>query len=276
MLIGRLRSDRVLRLPGATRAARAATGRPPRHGPEFALDRPGHLARPRSTPRSTDDHPLRHRATATAWDRLHPRLTHRGLLARPPRRAADHRGHPDPAAGRPPARRPRPRNRCGCGPPTPAPPPSRRRPAAGRRSCAASTSNTPSGSSSRPSGWTTPKLRDPAAADRWTWLIIAAHTQLRLARRLTDDLRRPWERPAPAGPADPGPGPPRVSPPPREDHPVPAGAPKPSRPGPGRPPGSRNRAPRHPPRRRQDHQTRPDHHRTANSARVKDQAKEPA
>jgi hypothetical protein len=24
-------------------------------------------------------------------------------------------------------------------------------------------------------GWTAPKIRDPAAADRWTWLIIACH-----------------------------------------------------------------------------------------------------
>jgi hypothetical protein len=37
----------------------------------------------------------------------------------------------------------------------------------------------------------------PQAADRWTWLLIAAHTQLRLARPLAADLRRPWERPAP-------------------------------------------------------------------------------
>ena len=36
-------------------------------------------------------------------------------------------------------------------------------------------------------------------ADRWTWLVIAAHTQLRLARPLTQDLRRPWEKPAPPG-----------------------------------------------------------------------------
>jgi hypothetical protein len=48
-------------------------------------------------------------------------------------------------------------------------------------------------------GWTSPKLRDPAAADRWTWLVIAAYTQLRLARGLTTDVRRPWERPCPAG-----------------------------------------------------------------------------
>ena len=95
-------------------------------------------------------------------------------------------------------------------------------------------------------GWTVPKIRDPAAADRWTWLIIACHAQLRLARPLAADLRRPWERPAAAGAADPGPGPPRVPEHPREGRP-PAGAPKPGKPGPGRPPGSKNRhpAPRH-------------------------------
>jgi hypothetical protein len=42
-------------------------------------------------------------------------------------------------------------------------------------------------------------LRDPVAADRWTWLVIACHAQLRLARPLAADLRRPWERPAPPG-----------------------------------------------------------------------------
>lgn len=36
----------------------------------------------------------------------------------------------------------------------------------------------------QPLGWARPKLRTPQAADRWTWLIIAAHTQLRLARPL--------------------------------------------------------------------------------------------
>lgn len=29
--------------------------------------------------------------------------------------------------------------------------------------------------------WTRPKLRTPAVGERWTWLIIAAHTQIRLA-----------------------------------------------------------------------------------------------
>jgi hypothetical protein len=44
-------------------------------------------------------------------------------------------------------------------------------------------------------GWTTPHLCTPAQADRWTWLIVAAYTELRLARELVADRRLPWERP---------------------------------------------------------------------------------
>src|SRR5260370_36312424 len=81
-------------------------------------------------------------------------------------------------------------------------------------------------------GWTVPKLRDPQAADRWTWLIITCHAQLRLARGLAADLRRPWERPAPPGPLTPA----RIR---RGFRNIrakaaqPAGAPKPGKPGPG-------------------------------------------
>ena len=54
-------------------------------------------------------------------------------------------------------------------------------------------------------GWTTPQIRTPGQGERWTWLILAAYTQLRLARTLTLDLRRPWEKPIPAGlPITPG------------------------------------------------------------------------
>jgi hypothetical protein len=91
-------------------------------------------------------------------------------------------------------------------------------------------------------GWTAPKIRDPAAADRWTWLIIAAYAQLRLARPLAEDLRLPWERPAPPGRLTPA----RVRRGFRNIHqalPCLAGAPKPGKPGPGRPPGSKNRRP---------------------------------
>jgi hypothetical protein len=90
-------------------------------------------------------------------------------------------------------------------------------------------------------GWTKPRIRDPRSADRWTWLLIVVHTQLRLARNLTTDLRRPWER----QPARPG----RLSPARvrrgfrhlRGMLTQPARVPKPTRPGPGRPPGSRNK-----------------------------------
>jgi len=30
-------------------------------------------------------------------------------------------------------------------------------------------------------GWTTPRVRHPEQADRWTWLVVGAFTQLRLA-----------------------------------------------------------------------------------------------
>src|SRR5258706_185441 len=69
-------------------------------------------------------------------------------------------------------------------------------------------------------GWTAPAIRDPAAADRWTWLIIAAHSQLRLARNLSADLRRPWEKPPPPGPLTPGPAPGKATAPrPMSSHP---------------------------------------------------------
>jgi hypothetical protein len=91
-------------------------------------------------------------------------------------------------------------------------------------------------------GWTAPKIRDPAAADRWTWLIIAVYAQLRLARPLAADLRRPWERPAPPGRLTPA-GVRRGFRNIRAKATQPASAPKPGKPGPGRPPGSKNRHP---------------------------------
>ncbi len=46
-------------------------------------------------------------------------------------------------------------------------------------------------------GWTTPRVRHPEQADRWTWLVIAAYAQLRLARAIVADRRLPWERSLP-------------------------------------------------------------------------------
>ena len=44
-------------------------------------------------------------------------------------------------------------------------------------------------------GWTTPKVQTPQQVDRWSLLVAAALTELRLARGLLGDLRLPWEKP---------------------------------------------------------------------------------
>lgn len=95
-------------------------------------------------------------------------------------------------------------------------------------------------------GWTTPALRTPEQADRWTWLVLAAYTQLRLARGLVDDLRLPWERRRKPGRLTPA----RVRRGFRRLTPTlgtPASPPKSRTPGPGRPKGTRReRRTRHP------------------------------
>jgi len=87
-------------------------------------------------------------------------------------------------------------------------------------------------------GWTTPSLQTPEQADRWTWLIIAAYTQLRLARGVVDDMRLPWEKPrdpAQLTPARVRRGFRRL----RATIGTPASPPKSNTPGPGRPKGTR-------------------------------------
>jgi hypothetical protein len=85
-------------------------------------------------------------------------------------------------------------------------------------------------------GWDKAALRHPEQVSRWTWLIIAALTQLRLARPIAEDHRQRWERRRSQARLSPG----RV----RRDFGrlaalagTPASAPKPSRAGPGRPKG---------------------------------------
>jgi DDE superfamily endonuclease len=95
-------------------------------------------------------------------------------------------------------------------------------------------------------GLTAAKVRAPEQADRWARVVIAAHAQLLLARPLTADLRRPWEKqPDTTRPLSPG----RVRRGFRNIRPelgTPARVPKPGRPGPGRPKGSgKGPAPRH-------------------------------
>jgi hypothetical protein len=95
-------------------------------------------------------------------------------------------------------------------------------------------------------GWTTPRVRHPEQADRWTWLVVATYHQLRLARSWVVDRRLPWERRLDPGQLTP----PRV----RRTLSVllplvgtPASPPKPCGRSPGRPQGSRSgRAARYP------------------------------
>jgi hypothetical protein len=97
--------------------------------------------------------------------------------------------------------------------------------------------------------WTTPRVRQPEQADRWTWLVLLAYTQLRLARRAIDEVHLPWERPQ--RPTRRALTPARV----RQAFPqllvalgTPANAPKPCGRSPGRPLGARSGpAPRFPP-----------------------------
>jgi hypothetical protein len=240
-LVGRLRSDRVLRLPAPPRQP-GTRGRPVRHGRELALADPAAWPDPQIT---TSTVTSRYgTARADAWDRVHPRLTHRAAWL-------DHDGELPVINGTlirltvdhlPGDRDPKPvwlwSSRTGAA----AAEVDRCWQAFLRRFDLEHTFRL----FKQVLGWTAPKIRDPAAADRWTWLIIAVYAQLRLARALADDLRRPWERPAPPGRLTPA----RVR---RGFRNIrakaaqPAGAPKPGRPGPGRPPGSKNRrpAPRH-------------------------------
>ena len=243
-LIGRIRADRVMltALAPPTPEGRRPTGRPRRHGAVMTLADPASWPAPST--RSTSETARYGRALALSWDRLHPRLTYRGAWATHPGRLPIVEGTLIRLAVEylPGHRAAKPVwlwtsvvdadtdavTRCWQ--------------AYLRRFDLEHTIRF----GKQVLGWTRPKLRCPAAADRWTWLILVAHTQLRLARPLAVDLRRPWERPLP---------PERLTPARvrrgfrylRAKTSCPAGAPKPAHPGPGRPPGvkNRHRAPRY-------------------------------
>jgi DDE superfamily endonuclease len=236
-LLGRLRSDRVMWLPAPPRRP-GTNGRPRKHGRELALSGPAAFPDPQvTTSTETSRYGI---AVTAAWDRVHPRLTHRAAWL-------DHHGPLPVIDGTlirlqvdylPGDRNPKPVwlwwSRTGALPADV----DRCWQSFLRRFDLEHTFRL----FKQVLGWTVPKIRDPAAADRWTWLIIACYAQLRLARPLAADLRRPWERPAPPGRLTPA----RVR---RGFRNIrakvccPAGAPKPGKPGPGRPPGSKNRHP---------------------------------
>jgi hypothetical protein len=236
-LLGRLRSDRVMALPPPARTP-ATTGRPRKHGPILALNDPATW--PASHTTATSPTSRYGAATATGWNRAHPRLTRRtswidhdttlpiieGTLIR---LQVDHL---------PGDRHPKPVWLWTSIPAATVADVDRSWQAYLRRFDLEHTFRL----LKQTLGRTRPKIRTPQAADRWTWLVIACHTQLRLARSLTADLRRPWERPT---------DPDRLTP-----HgfaadsatsirrpPTPPARQNPARPDLGRPPGSKNRQP---------------------------------
>jgi hypothetical protein len=73
-LLGRLRPDRVLQLPAPPRRP-GTLGRPRKHGGELALADPATWPPPQVTTRTVTSR--YGSAIAVAWDRVHPRLTHR-------------------------------------------------------------------------------------------------------------------------------------------------------------------------------------------------------
>jgi hypothetical protein len=251
-LIGRLRADRVLLGPAPPRSLDSSrpVGRPRRHGAVMTLGDPSTW--PTATTGSTTVTARYGRAEATAWDRMHPRLTHRGAWA-------DHPGRLPIVAGTlirlavehlPGQREAKPVWLWSSHTAADTADDIQELAAEVHRCWQAYLRRFDEEHTIRlfkqVLGWTAPKIRRPAAADRWTWLIIAAHTQLRLARPLAVDLRRPWERPLPLE---------RLTPARvrrgfrhlRAKTAQPASAPKPTHPGPGRPPGMTNRchAPRY-------------------------------
>jgi hypothetical protein len=241
-ILGRLRSDRVMRRPTPPRVYNPKGGRPPKHGGEFVFGQPDTWGADQAV--TVTDTRLYGKATAQAWDRLHPRLTRRAAWA-------DYEGPLPVIEGTvirlvveklPSGGVNKPVWLWWSGTGATAADVDRCWQSFLRRFAIEHTFRL----FKQTLGWTKPRLRSPEAADRWTWLVIAAHTQLRLARPLAVDLRRPWEKKAEPNNLTPA----RVRRGFRNLHaktPSPARAPKPATPGPGRPPGSKNRrlAPRH-------------------------------
>ncbi len=243
-ILVRLRSDRVLAFPAPPRRP-GSRGRGARHGARFVFADPGTWPTPVHA--TTTDTTRYGAAHAQSWDRLHPTLTRTGAWA-------GHDGELPVLEGT--VIRLQVERLPGTGTPKPL--------WLWHSACAMSAARVDRlwqmflrrfdlehtfRFLKQTMGWTRPRLRTPEAADRWTWMVLAAHTQLRLGRHLIEDLPRPWERRA-ASPARLSPA--RVRRGFRRVRPamgLPTNAPKFSWPGPGRPTGSRNshQAPQHDP-----------------------------
>ena len=234
-ILCRIRDDRVFHAepPPHPNRPRSTGGRPPRHGPKFKCADHTTWTEPADRHETID--PRYGNVTVTAWNNLHPRLLCRGHWTdhdTPPivtgtiiRVEVEH-------LPKPTSRTKKTLWLWWSGPDTPDLDLCWR--AYLRRFDIEHTfrflKNT--------LGWTTPSVCTPEQADKWTWLIAAIYTQLRLARQLIADHRLPWERPREPHQLTPA----RIR---RGFHQLgttigtPANPPKPSRAGPGRPKGTR-------------------------------------
>lgn len=234
-ILCRIRDDRVFhhRAPPRPDRPAATGGRPPRHGPRHKCSEPATWSEP--TDHLVTEDPRYGTITVTAWADLHPRLSGRGHWANHDvlpivegtviRVDVEH-------LPRPTARTKKTLWLWWSGPDTP------NLDACWRAYLRRFDIEHSFRFAKNTLGWTTPSVTTPEQADRWTWLIAAALTQLRLARMLVDDQRLPWERPRASHQLTPA----RV----RRGFRrlgahlgTPANPPKPSRAGPGRPKGTR-------------------------------------
>ena len=236
----RIRSDRIF-FTDPTSPPPGRAGRPRRHGERFACTDPASWPAPATALTTTD--PRYGRVEVQAWSGLHPRLARRGRWAgqaAPPivrgtviRVTVEHQPKPT-------ARALKTLWLWWSGPGTPDPDVCWR--AYIHRFDIEHTLRFVK----HTLGWTTPRVRLPEQADRWTWLVVAAYTQLRLARGLVADCRLPWEPPRDPARLTPT----RVRRGFRQLVQIlgtPASPPKPTKAGPGRPKGSRRGpAPRYP------------------------------
>ena len=241
VLVGRLRSDRVmLRDPGPARSGPKG-GRPRRHGGVLTFAKPDTWHEPDVTTAPT---PPATAGPKRAWDRMHPRLTHRGPWLDLPGGTPHPARHVDPPEGRAPARRPRPETGLAVVLGTAATPRGRGPLVAGVPPQIRSRAHLPADEAD-------PRLdrpEDPPRGHRRP-VDLAHHRRPHPAPPRPTPRRGP---PPPLGtphrtpPPHPRPRPPRVSQPPREGGPS-CGRTETLPAGPGRPPGSKNkhRAKRH-------------------------------
>ncbi|GDY53381.1 hypothetical protein SVIO_040040 [Streptomyces violaceusniger] len=201
-LLGRLRSDRVmLRDPGPARSGPKG-GRPRRHGGVLTFAKPDSWHEPEVT--TVTDTTRYGKAEAMAWDRMHPRLTHRGPWL-------NHTREERPILHGTLIRLKVERL------------PGDRDPKPVWLWCSA-TAAAPADVEhwwqsflrgfdlehtfrlmKQTLGWTAPKVRHADTADLWTWLLIVAHTQLRLARPSPRTSAAPGnDRPSPVDSPPPG------------------------------------------------------------------------